>query len=627
MSDAPTRRQKGTADTLGILMRLLGEVAPLRLPMLAAIVFGIAANLCVIFIPVLGGVALASVAGLTGLTGAAGTVGTVVGTAGVAGLPSPVALMALIASCALGRTAFRYVEQLLGHYVAFRLLALMRSKVFTALRGLAPAKLEGHDKGELIALITSDIELLEVFYAHTVSPVAIAAAICAAMTVFMGLIYPLLALIAALAYAVVGILVPRRYLALTAKPGKEVREGLGRLGAYFHDSLRGLEQTIQYGGTKERLASVKGMSEALGRQLERLRWLEARGGALSLLAVLSFSVAVFLVAIILYGLGAIDGADVIVSTLAMMSSFGPVLALASLSHGLAQTTGAARRLFALLDEAPAVDEVTGGVDVGFSGAAFESVGFSYAEGVLSDEDAPPAAAVPSAAAPSAAAPSAAASAPPASTSAPPAAASAPHFENIDFTNGSERIFGIAGRSGSGKSTLIKLLMRFWDVDTGRLAVSGHDIKGINTAALRDMQSYLTQDTQLLNMSLRDNILIARPTATQDELERACEKAAILSFIKGLPQGFDTVAGELGERLSGGERQRIGLARAFLHDASLMILDEPTSSLDSLNEAAILGALHKGRDGKTVVLVSHRESTMRIADEVYELVQTGDSGAR
>jgi ABC-type multidrug transport system fused ATPase/permease subunit len=587
MSDAPTRRQKGAVDTFGVLMRLLGELAPLRLPMLCAIVFGIAANLCVILIPVLGGVALAYVAGLYAPGGMWG---------------SPVALMVAIALCALGRTLFRYVEQLLNHHVAFTLLALIRSKVFSALRRLAPAKLEGRDRGDLIALITADIELLEVFYAHTVSPVAIAVAVCAVMVVFMGFIHPLLSLVQTVAYVVVGLLIPRLYLRLTAQPGREVREGFAGLDAFVFDGLRGLEQTIQYGGGAARRVAIERMGRALSQRLERLRWLEARGSALSLLAVLFFSVAVLFTAIALYGLSAIDGAGVVVSTLAMMSSFGPVLALAALSHGLAQTTGAARRIFAVLDEEPAVLEVTGGVDTDFAGADFEAVGFSYGGAVAGAERG----AVPSA-----------------ERGAVPRTAS-PLLEGFNLRLGVGRIMGITGRSGSGKSTLAKLLMRFWDVKEGRVLISGHDIRGVNTASLRAMQSYMTQDTQLLNLSLRDNICIARPDATQGALEDACERAALLDFIEGLPEGLDTVAGELGERLSGGERQRIGLARAFLHDAPLMILDEPTSNLDALNEAVILRSLHETRAGKTVLLVSHRASTMRIADEVYELVQTGGS---
>ncbi|MDR2106705.1 MAG: ABC transporter ATP-binding protein/permease [Coriobacteriales bacterium] len=597
MSEKPSAQKPTTA---AVFARLLTLLAPLRAPMLAAVLFGVLANLCVIFIPVLGGMALASIAGLGKAL-------------------SPALLMALIASCALGRTAFRYVEQLLNHHVAFTLLATIRSRVFEALRRLAPARLEGHDRGDLIALITADVELLEVFYAHTVSPVAIAAVVCTAMVVSMGTIHPLLALVQALAYVVVGVVMPRLYLRLTAQPGRDVREGFGKLNAFFFDSLRGLEQSIQYGEGDARRDTINRMGDALAGRLRRLRWLEARGSASALLAVLFFSAAILLVAIALYGSGAIDGSGVIVSTLAMMSSFGPVLALAALSHGLAQTTGAARRIFAVLDEAPAVEEVTGGVDTGFSGASLEGVCFSYGDrGRDGRQDV---AAVP-AGAKRREGPAGGGShdAPVSGTR----GESPSLFEDFDLALPFGATIGIVGKSGSGKSTLVKLLMRFWDVEGGRVLLSGHPIKDINTSALREMQSHMAQDTQLLDRSLYDNIILARPDATREEVEAACGRASILAFIQSLPEGFDTRVGELGERLSGGERQRIGLARAFLHDGPLMILDEPTSNLDSLNEAAILKSLHEARAGATVILVSHRASTMRVADEIYELERDGDS---
>lgn len=538
--------------------RMISLTAPLTGHMVLAVLSGIAGNLGAIFIPVLGAYALLDAAGVP---------------AGIpAGIPLAAA-MVLMAALAVLRGLLRYVEQRMNHYIAFKLLALIREKVFEALRRLSPAKLEGRDKGDLISVITTDIELLEVFYAHTISPVAIAVIVSVLMCIFMGLMHPLFAVIAAAAYLSVGALLPRISARAEKVAGQEFRNGFGELNSYVLDSMRGVSQSIQYGDGAERLDGINTRTEWLSQREKRLKRLEGRASAGTNVAVIVFSGAVLICGLLLYQSRLVSFANALLSTVAMLSSFGPVIALSSVSHNLAQTFAAAGRVFDLLDEEPVVDEMIYGAEPEFDGMTCEDVTFSYGgENVL---------------------------------------------DQCTLTLKKGRITGITGRSGSGKSTLLKLLMRFWDVDSGAVRFSEVDIKRVNTRRLRELQSYMTQDTQVFDDTLLNNIRIAKPDASKEEVEEACKKASLHSFITGLPDGYETLVGELGSRLSGGEKQRIGLARAFLHDSPLILLDEPTSNLDSLNEAVILKSLYQTGDDKTVVLVSHRTSTMRIADDIYQ----------
>ena len=541
-----------------VMARLVGLVRPLAGYMALAVAMGLAGHLCATALTVLGAYGALSVVG-------------------EASLPL-VGVAAAMAACAVARGALRYGEQACNHFIAFKLLALIRDRVFRALRRLAPAKLEGRGKGELISVITSDIELLEVFYAHTISPALIALAFCAVLIAFIGSFGAPLGAYAALAYATVGIALPWLASRASGDGGLRFRTRSGELAGFVLDSLRGLDEIQQYGCGEGRLAELRARTDALAADEGRLKRVAALDAAVSGAVVLVLDVGMLLLsAWVAWGQAASGQAalaGVLVPTVALMGSFGPVIALANLGSTLQSTFAAGNRVLDILDETPKVEDVSGREPVGFEGAAARDVVFSYdGEPVL-------------------------------------------RGISLDAPEGS--IVGIAGRSGSGKSTLLKLFMRFWEPDAGAVEVSGRGVSDIDTADLRSLEAYVTQDTHLFRDSIRENLRIAKPDATDAEIEEACRKASVHEFIRTLPQGYDTPVGELGDALSGGERQRIGLARAFLHDAPFLLLDEPTSNLDSLNEAVVLRALARERVGRTVLLVSHRASTMRIADTVISV---------
>ena len=553
------KRRSGFA----VMARLACLVKPLAGFMVLAVVMGLAGHLCASFITVFGGYAVL----------------------GPLGIDTPLSLKCIFACVlvfAVLRAGLRYAEQSCNHFIAFKLLALIRDKVFLALRKLCPAKLEGRDKGDLISVITSDIELLEVFYAHTISPAAIAFLYTVVMCLFIGAFHPALGILALLAYLAVGIAIPAVTSKLSgggrteASAAAEFRAGSGALSGFVLDSLRGLSEIIQYGRGRERLMQMNERTEALSEIEQRMKRAAGRNMAVTNTAILISDLCMLFVSVMLYQKAEVDFDGVLVPVIALFSSFGPTVALANLGSTLQNTFAAGSRVLDILDETPAVEE-TGrekktGRKTAFEGAAAKNVSFSYgAENIL---------------------------------------------DGVSLEIQEGKITGIVGKSGSGKSTLLKLFMRFWDAENGRVEISGRNIAEINTADLRDMESFMTQETHLFRDSIRSNLRIAKPDATDAEMEAACRKASIHDFIMGLPQGYDTPVGELGDTLSGGERQRLGLARAFLHDAPFLLLDEPTSNLDSLNEAVILKSLREGQDGKTVLLVSHRQSTMRIADMVY-----------
>lgn len=545
-------RKNATRSGLGIMARLIVLVGPLLPFMVLAIALGVAGFLCATAITVLGGWAMLDVMGLNAPM-------------------SFILLFHFLALAAVLRGFLRYGEQACNHFIAFKLLALVRDKVFGALRRLCPAKLEGRDRGDLIALITSDIELLEVFYAHTISPAAIALIMSVIMAVFIGSFHPLLGIVAAVAYVTVGLALPFLISRSTGDAGKRFRAGAGSLSGFVLDSLRGLREILQYRRGAQRLEELDARTAALSDTERQLKDAAARGTALTNTVILLFDLAMLLAAALLFQAGRVGFDGVLIPLVALMSSFGPVVALANLGSTLQNTLAAGGRVLDLLDEAPLVEEVAGKAPVSFSGGSCEHVTFSYGEEtILSDL-------------------------------------------SLDIRKG--EILGIIGPSGSGKSTLLRLFMRFWDVNRGAVKLSGADVKDINTADLRQMEALVTQDTHLFHDSIANNLRIAKPDATREELEEACRKASVHDFILSLPKGYDTPVGELGDTLSGGERQRLGLARAFLHGAPLLLLDEPTSNLDSLNEAVILRALREEQGDRTVVLVSHRASTMGIAHRV------------
>ena len=563
MSD---RRQKRKPSKVLTLVKMLGLVKPLAGYMILAVIAGTFAYLAVQFIPVLGGYAI-----LNGL-----------------GLDVPLSLRAiwiLLPVMALARAILRFTEQRLNHYIAFTLLAIIRDRVFGALRRLCPAKLEGRDKGDLVSLITSDVELLEVFYAHTISPICIAIVVESVMCIYIASFHRGLGLLALAAYLSVGILVPLIISGISGNMGERVRKHSADLASCILENIRGLDETIQFDGSDSRLAAMRKESKTLLWHQSALNRMTGLNLAIANTAILIFDVLMAAAAGWLYMSGKVGFDGFILPVLALMSSFGPVSALAGLGTTLQNTVASADRVLAIVEEEPETEEITGMPEVNFHGAQCRKVSFRYGKG-------------------------------------------APVLRNFSLSIHENQIIGIVGESGCGKSTLLKLLMRFWAVNKGRIdftdipegsAVPADvDIGEINTSNLRDLESYMTQDTQMFKDTIANNIRIAKLDASDEEIEEACRKASLHDWIMTLPDGYETNVGELGDTLSGGERQRIGLARAFLHDAPFILLDEPTSNLDSLNEAVILKALKDEAKGKTVLLVSHRKSTMRVADVEIEM---------
>ena len=563
-------------SAIQIMGSLIGLVKPLLHIMLAAIILGTLGYLCAIFLTILAGQVI--VHGL--LTGVAGMI-VPVEKMWLVFTPVKKIITVMIVIAVL-RGILHYVEQYCNHFIAFKLLAIIRHKVFASLRKLCPAKLEGRDKGNLISIITTDIELLEVFYAHTISPIAIATLTSIIMVIFIGRYHWLAGLLALTAYLIVGVAIPMWNGKRGSQKGMEFRTSFGELNSFVLDSLRGLDETIQYGQGEKRKKQMSERSKNLAGMQESLSKMEGSQRSFTNMIILLASFGMLALTIWLYDKGAMGFEGILTCTIAMMGSFGPVVALSSLSNNLNQTLASGERVLSLLEETPLVEEIPGNVETSgavnmeheFTGAEAENVTFAYGEEVILD--------------------------------------------NYSLKLQPGKITGIHGASGSGKSTLLKLLMRFWDVQDGSVSVDGTDVRKIPTKHLRDMESYVTQETHLFHDSIANNIAIAKPGASREEIMEAAKKASIHDFIMTLPKGYDTEVGELGDTLSGGEKQRIGIARAFLHECPLILLDEPTSNLDSLNEGIILKSLKESAKKKTVVLVSHRVSTMNVADVVYEM---------
>ena len=529
--------------------------------------------------PLLGVLACAVVLGVAGFLAAIGI--TVLATSALLDLEGQahwiaagVATVAAVV-CGVARGPLRYAEQLCNHYLAFRVLALVRDKVFAAMRRLAPAKLEGKEKGDLVSLVTADIELLEVFYAHTLSPAAIALTVSIIVLVFIGLQAPQLAGFAALGFICVGVVVPWCSSRYTATGGLELRQQVGKMNSFVLDSLRGLSETLQFGAQKQRARELDERMASLASTERKLKGRSANALAISGAVVLALDVAMIALAMMFVMQGTLEFGRAVMAVGTFMASFGPLLAVAALGSTLQQTLAAGSRVLDLLEETPQTPEVTDGVDVStFEGMAMREVSFAYRDKkILSD---------------------------------------------IDVNIRPGRVVRIAGPSGMGKSTLLKLLMRFWDPQSGRVTISGLDLRDVNTASLRSQQGLMEQDTFLFAATIRGNLLVAKADANDEELMAALEKAALRELVERLPQGLDTQLAELGDSLSGGERQRLGLARVFLQDAPLLLLDEPTSNLDALSEASVLKALQENRADKTVVIVTHRASAGAIADDTYTL---------
>lgn len=547
---------------LKVMYKLIGLVLPLVHVMIAAITMGVIGFLTAIFIIVLGGVGLLNILGFaTALSLKQVIIGIVI--------------------CAVLRGILRYAEQGSNHYIAFKLLALIRHKVFIKLRKLAPAKLEGKDKGNLISIITTDTELLEVFYAHTISPIIIAFITSVIMTIFIGSYNIFLGAIALVAYFIVGVIIPVWSSNQGDETGQQYRDELGDLNSYFLSSIRGINDIIQYGVGKEHLDEINRRTDELETKQKFLLKQEGSNRAVTDTAILLCSMVMLFAGCILYNKGQVDFTQVIIPLIALMSSFGPVVAISNLSNNLFHTIAAGNRVLDLLEEEPAVEEVSGKETVEYADMKLENVSFAYDDEVI--------------------------------------------LEDFNMEIKKNTIIGIYGKSGCGKSTLLKLLMRFWEVNNGAITIGGKNINEINTSDLRKMQSFVTQDTYLFNDTIANNIGIAKENATMEEIIAAAKKASIHDFIMSLPKGYDSKVGELGGNLSGGEKQRIGIARAFLHDAPMILLDEPTSNLDSLNEGIILKSLMESKENKTIIIVSHRKSTMNIADVVLDVEKNSLKG--
>lgn len=534
-------------STIQIFSRLIKLVFPLTGFMICAILMGVAGFLCAIFIPVLSSMALVNDP-----------------------LFSFHTIVILLFVCALLRGILRYAEQACNHYIAFKLLARIRDQVFGTLRKLCPAKLEVKDKGSLISLITSDIELLEVFYAHTISPICIAfvtSLVCIIIQIQFDWIYGIYSF---LAYVLVGIVLPIYISKHSRHIGVEYRKEAANLNSYVLESMRGLKESMQYMDTDSRLLGLNERTSILATREKELKHFQAKTVSLTNLCVVLLSLGLCLIHVSMNS----SMESTIVSSVLQISSFGPVIALANLGSTLSQTIGAGQRVISLLDETPMVEEVVNGNEAKFNKLDISNVDFAYDEEQI--------------------------------------------LKNMNLSIRENEVIGIQGKSGSGKSTLLKLLMRFWNVSKGEILVDGIDIKSLNTSNLRKNEGYVTQETILFHDTIENNLRVAKQDATMEEVQEACKKANIHEYIQSLPNGYKTLVEELGSSLSGGERQRIGLARMFLHDAKLVLLDEPTSNLDSLNEGAILKSIYEERKDKTIVFVSHRESTLAHCDRVIHM---------
>ena len=480
--------------------------------------------------------------------------------------------ISIIIACGILRGVLRYIEQYSGHFIAFTILAILRDKVFKALRKLSPAKLESKEKGNLISVITSDIELLEVFYAHTVAPIAIAIITSIIMTVILYNINPVYGAVSALFYIVVGYLIPVISSNFGKEAGMEYRQEFAKTNSHLLESLKGIKEILLFEEGQNRLNQINKNSDILDEKMAGIKKHEGIIRAFTDVTIMIAILTFLFISINLYNEGSINIGQGLVAIVILSSSFGPVVALSNLSNNLVQTFACAQRLFDILDEVPAVEEVDGDIELESSNINIENVNFAYKnrdENLLKDI-------------------------------------------NLEIKPGDK--IGILGESGCGKSTFLKLLMRFWDVNEGSISLDNKNIKTMPTKTLRRSQSLVTQETFLFNDSIENNIKIGKKGATEEEVIAACKKASIHEFIKTLPQGYKTNAGELGSNFSSGEKQRIGIARAFLHDADILILDEPTSNLDTLNEAEILKSINNECKDKSIVMVSHRKSSVSICDK-------------
>ena len=549
-----TKLRRSGAVIMGKLILLLGSLSYI---MILAVINGSVGFLCAMGVTLFGAIGIAKALGET----VALSYGLIIG---------------LAIGCGVLRGALRYFEQYSNHYIAFRLLAVLRDKIFGALRKLCPAKLESKQKGSIIAMITSDIETLEVFYAHTISPICIAVFVSACVFLFVGFVSSwYLALVALLGFITIGIIVPMISSGKLKASGVKYRAEFAGFNAYFLDSIKGIKDIVLNNAGKEREKEVNERSDVLLTETKKMKHNITKAAAVTELCVSLFIIATLAIGIFLVANDMLSVGRMIIGVVAVFGSFGPVIAISALPGNLTQTFASGDRVLNLLSEEPAVTPIKNGKKIEYNDLKVNDLSFSY-DGkteVLND---------------------------------------------ICMYAQKGEIIGIVGESGCGKSTFLKLLLRFWQKSHGEIAYNGVDIDSIDTENLLDNVTMVSQTTYLFDETIEDNLRIANPAATQEEIEAACKMASVHGFILTLPDGYKTRVGALGDNLSAGEKQRIGLARAFLRGSELILMDEPTSNVDSINEGIILKALKEQKNKKSIILVSHRESTMAIADRIYRV---------
>lgn len=549
-----TNLRRSGASIMASLILLLGSLAYI---MVLAVINGSLGFICAMGVPLCGAVGIAKAMG------------------------EPIALsynaiIALAVGCGVLRGLLRYLEQYGNHYIAFRLLAVLRDKIFAALRTLCPAKLEGKQKGSIIAMITSDIETLEVFYAHTISPICIAVVVSFVVFLFVGTLSSwYLAMIALAGYLAVGIVVPMISSGKLKASGVRYRTEFASFNAYFMDSIKGIKDIVLNNAGEQRKVEVNHRSDVLLEETKKMKHDITRAAAVTELTVSLFILAALATGILLVFNEMLSVGRMIIGVVAVFGSFGPVIAISALTGNLTQTFASGDRVLDLLAEKPAVTPIEDGKTFDYQNLEVTDLSFSY-DGQTQI------------------------------------------LKDICMSAKKGEIIGIVGESGCGKSTFLKLLLRFWQKNSGEIAYNGTDIEEIDSESLLKNVTMVSQVTYLFDETIADNLRIAKPDAAQEEMEAACKMASVHDFIMTLPEGYNTRVGALGDNLSAGEKQRLGLARAFLRGSDLILLDEPTSNVDSINEGIILKALRQQKNKKSIILVSHRESTMAVADRIYRV---------
>ena len=553
MSEKKKTRRSG----LKIMASLILLLESLSYIMLLAVINGSLGSICAMGVTFFGAIGIAKVLG------------------------EPIAMsynliITLTIICGICRGLLRYIEQYSNHYIAFRLLAVLRDNIFKALRILSPAKLDSKQKGSIIAMITSDIETLEVFYAHTISPICISIINSLFVIALVGNVSSwYLALIALISYISIGIILPIVTSSKLKESGVNYRNEFSNFNAYFLDSIKGIREIVLNNAGKQREKEVDKRSDKLLEQTKKMKHDISLSTSITELMVSCFIILTLSIGIILTIKHELSIGKMIIGVVAIFSSFGPVIAVSALPNNLTQTFASGERILSLLEEKPAVKPVVNGKAINFNELKVSNLSFSYGQ----QEEV---------------------------------------LEDICMYAKKGEIVGISGPSGCGKSTLLKLLLRFYHRDKGEILYNDVDIEEIDSINLSKNVTMVSQLTYLFDDTILENLKIAKEDATQEEVESACKLASIHDFILSLADGYNSKVGLLGDNLSSGEKQRIGLARAFLSGAQLILLDEPTSNVDSINEGIILKALKEQKNKKSIILVSHRESTMAIADRIYKI---------